>query len=111
MHFPTISVALAALTGGAVANICNYEVRQGMASTYAIVVPGVPDIPGVCGGLWDNLKQFADCIGVGSAHCGATDAGELNWKFTNGGSCNPGMVEATWWDATKNEWGAIDCGA
>ena len=65
-------------------------------------------IPGICGGLWDNLKQFADCIGVGDASCDGTD-GNLSWQFTDGGSCNKGMVEATWYDATKNAYGAIEC--
>jgi hypothetical protein len=56
------------------------------------------------------LKQFADCIGVGAAECWEGDvAGDLNWKFTNGANCNKGMVEATWYDATLNQWGAIDC--
>ncbi|KAF1953841.1 hypothetical protein CC80DRAFT_568232 [Byssothecium circinans] len=109
MRFATISVALAALSSRALAATCSYEEKEGMASSYYISASGVPDIPGVCRGLWDNLKQFADCIGVGSARCQADKNGNLDWGFTNGGSCNTGMVEATWWDATKNKFGSIDC--
>ncbi|KAH7406985.1 hypothetical protein DE146DRAFT_648985 [Phaeosphaeria sp. MPI-PUGE-AT-0046c] len=68
-------------------------------------------IPGTCGGLWDNLKRFADCIGVGNnAFCRQEENGDLRWHFQNGASCNAGMVEATWYEATKNEYGSIDCG-
>ncbi|KAF2661962.1 hypothetical protein K491DRAFT_673491 [Lophiostoma macrostomum CBS 122681] len=111
MRFATISISLAALASGALAATCKSEYKE-FVSSYGIGASGVPDIPGTCGGLWDNLKQFADCIGVGAPYCGQNDngvAGDLVWQFTNGANCNAGMVEATWWDATKNQWGAIDC--
>jgi hypothetical protein len=66
-------------------------------------------IPGTCGGLWDNLKQFPDCIGVGLETCEANENGDLFWTFSNGSGCNEGMVEATWFDATQNQWGSLEC--
>ncbi|OAL07748.1 hypothetical protein IQ06DRAFT_342456 [Phaeosphaeriaceae sp. SRC1lsM3a] len=65
-------------------------------------------VPGICGGLWDNLKSFADCIGVSQSYCEARDGG-LAWGFAVGQSCNNGMIDATWWEATKNEYGSISC--
>jgi hypothetical protein len=76
---------------------------------YAIGATGVEDIPKTCGDLWQGLKQFHDCIGVGIASCGKDSDGKLVWNFTNGSGCNKGMVQSAWWEATKNKYGAIDC--
>ncbi|KAK7178430.1 hypothetical protein PSPO01_15528 [Paraphaeosphaeria sporulosa] len=109
MRCAIISAALAALSGGVVANTCTSQVVEGFVVYYKIAAQGVPDIPGVCGGLWDNLKQFSGCIGVGSEKCEANEAGDLVWEFSDGTSCDDGMIEATWYDATQNQWGAIEC--
>jgi hypothetical protein len=63
-------------------------------------------VPGLCGGLWDNLKQFPGCIGVSQLYCEAKDGG-LSWGFAVGQSCDNGMLEATWFDATENVYGSI----
>ena len=110
MQFTTVAFAAFALfSSSAHATYCNRAAGQ-QAPTYSVQVDNVAAdvVPGVCGGLWDNLKQFADCIGVSSPACEPRDGG-LHWTFANGVSCNTGMVEATWWDATKNKYGSIDC--
>ncbi|KAK7178431.1 hypothetical protein PSPO01_15529 [Paraphaeosphaeria sporulosa] len=109
MRCAIISAALAALSGGVVANTCTYIQEGNVAWHYTVVAQGVPDIPGICGGLWDNLKQFADCVGVSQNQCESNESGDLIWEFRDGLSCNDGMIEATWYDATQNQWGAIDC--
>ncbi|KAF1365710.1 hypothetical protein EJ07DRAFT_83770, partial [Lizonia empirigonia] len=68
---------------------------------------GVNDIPGICGGLWDNLKRFSACT-VSNPYCGGTN-GNLEWDFTVGIGCNGGDVQSTWWEATTNKFGAISC--
>ncbi|KAF1977811.1 hypothetical protein BU23DRAFT_451713 [Bimuria novae-zelandiae CBS 107.79] len=77
-------------------------------SKYEVTASGVNDIPAVCGSLWSNLRRFADCIGVSEASCGGSN-GNLVWQFRNGISCNGGMVESAWWEATKNQYRGIDC--
>jgi hypothetical protein len=67
------------------------------------------DISGICGGLWDNLRRFSQCSASGT-FCGArgTD-NHLEWEFTAPSICNGGMVESTWYEATRNNFGSIDC--
>jgi hypothetical protein len=67
------------------------------------------DISGICGALWDNLKRFSQCS-ASASFCGArgTD-NHIEWEFTAPSICNGGMVESTWWEATRNNLGGIDC--
>jgi hypothetical protein len=40
----------------------------------------IDDIPGLCGGLWDNLKRFSDCSLVERAYCGGlAESKILGW--------------------------------
>ncbi|KAK8064482.1 hypothetical protein PG994_007120 [Apiospora phragmitis] len=75
---------------------------------WVITANSVGDIPGTCGGLWDNLKRFADCVGVSGSWCGGTN-GHLEWRFTVPDTCNKGMLSSTWWEATRNQYGALAC--
>ncbi|OAL07749.1 hypothetical protein IQ06DRAFT_342457 [Phaeosphaeriaceae sp. SRC1lsM3a] len=111
MRFILSTAALAALCTVSLAETkCHYRTQQ-FAADFDITASGVPDIPGTCGGLWDNLKRFADCIGVGNNEfCREEENGDLRWHFQNGASCNAGMVESAWYEATKNEYGPLDCG-
>ncbi|KAF2643998.1 hypothetical protein P280DRAFT_466705 [Massarina eburnea CBS 473.64] len=108
MRYSTLFSTLLAAAGTVSANECTIKCKEGIACGFYVTASGVDDIPGICGGLWDNLKQFNACIGVGVPDCGGED-GELTWQFSNGSSCNGGDIEATWWDATKNKFGAIQC--
>lgn len=38
-----------------------------------------------------------------------TEKGTLEWEFETGLACNTGMLEAAWWEATKNKYGRIGC--
>ncbi|KAJ0362854.1 hypothetical protein COL154_006037, partial [Colletotrichum chrysophilum] len=51
---------------------------------------GVVDIPGKCGGLWDNLNGYGAC-GKTSTLCGEYD-GEMVWQFTGSSGCTAGIV-------------------
>ena len=79
--------------------------------TYRVTAWGVPDVPGVCGGLWDNLKAFPwNCAVLADADCHAEGDGHtLKWTFTTWQACNEGMVESAWWEATQNKWGFQRC--
>ena len=103
----SISTVVAALSGSASAASC---VRQRNALyTYIINADGVDNISGICGSLWDNLKRFPACV-ASATSCGPVGPGNpLQWKFNVGLGCNSGMVESTWWEATHNRFGSIDC--
>ena len=101
----TVVVILAALLPSATANSC---IRQSnVLYTYIVKADGVKDIPGACGGLWDNLKRFPACV-ASKTTCSKKN-GNLYWKFNVGKGCDGGMVESTWWEATRNKFGAINC--
>lgn len=55
------------------------------------------------------MKSFQGDCPISDAWCGGEN-GLLEWKFTTPSTCGPGAVEAAWWEATKNEFGAIVCG-
>jgi hypothetical protein len=113
MRFTATITALVAATLTQRANAwatCGYGPDGGfIINEWEISASGVPDIPGVCGGLWDNMKRFADCIGISAPNCYDNGDGTLEWQFNVGVSCNAGMVESAWWEATQNQWGAIEC--
>lgn len=69
----------------------------------------VPDTPGICGGLWDNLKRFGECGTPSNTWCGDAGNGILGWDFNAFVGCDNGMVESTWWEATRNNYGSVDC--
>lgn len=69
----------------------------------------IPDVPGLCGGLWDNLNGFSICHGVLKPSCGSGDGHDLKWTFDVGFGCDKGMIEATWYEATKNKFGDLQC--
>jgi hypothetical protein len=98
----------ASLLNRASANSC--VVNQNALYTYTITTDtSIPDISGVCGGLWDNLNGFSACS-ASATSCGAYGSGNvLRWEFTVPDICNSGDVQAAWWDATTNQWGAISC--
>ncbi|KAK4616189.1 hypothetical protein CLAFUW4_09743 [Fulvia fulva] len=69
----------------------------------------IPDISGVCGGLWDNLGGWSQCSASESS-CGVVGQyNDLQWKFTVPSICNHGMVESAWWEATENAYGDLQC--
>lgn len=101
-------VSSAALFAGALADANCVSELPNTYSKYHVTATGVGDIPGICGGLWDNLKTFAGQCAPIYTHCDGTN-GNLDWGFQAETGCTPGMVESTWWEATKNQWGSIVC--
>lgn len=102
--------ALMVFTETTSAASCRVIKQAGMLATYwEIKATGVEDVPGVCGGLWDNLKRFPACIVVHDASCRDEGSGRLRWYFGIDAGCNNGMVQSTWWEATKNKYGAVGC--
>jgi hypothetical protein len=97
MQIPN-ALSITALARSTEANSCRFCVKESLitVSFYAIKSESnIPDIPGICGGLWDNIKSFADYIEPGIPTCEDRD-GKLYWQFTNGGYCNGGMLEFIW---------------
>lgn len=83
----------------------------GIYADYHITAENVPDIPGTCGGFWDNLnnRNFnGACTVFGPASCENVE-GKFDAKFQVAGWCNAGHVGSAWWEATKNQYGPIDC--
>ena len=93
MHFSLAAITSLSLIPLVFANTCTVSSPTSGVYWYRVHADSVAsgDVPGRCGGLWDNLKQFADCIGVSDSTCVARDGG-LEWDFTVGISCNFGMV-------------------
>ncbi|KAK2756938.1 hypothetical protein FQN54_004906 [Arachnomyces sp. PD_36] len=109
----TLVVALTSLADPTLAaRNCNKNVISGAIVRYQVrSAEVVPDIPGICGGLWDNMKKFGECATASNTWCGDAGDGILGWDFTSFVGCGNGMVSSVWWEATKNEWGDIDCEA
>ena len=106
-HSSLLVTAVSCLAGTILAASC---VRQNTGVFHYIVeTTNLSNISGVCGSLWDNLKRFGGCS-VSNSFCGARGSdNHLVWEFTVPNVCNGGMVESTWWEATQNQWGGIDC--
>ncbi|KAK8859586.1 hypothetical protein PGQ11_010320 [Apiospora arundinis] len=67
---------------------------------------GIPDAPGLCRGLGNQLGR--DC-GKDSLTYSVKD-GKLVIKFSIGAMCSPKRIENSWWHASKsNKYGAIHC--
>lgn len=108
--FLTALASLAA-TSSAKAS-CSMEVIRKW-NVYTVEASGVGDIPGTCGGLWDNLKNDnfdGACVVHNSESCEEEEVnGNLVWRFGVAAHCNDGHVESAWWEATSNEYGEINC--
>ena len=93
------------------ASKCNKnEVAGGSVFRYQVrSTDRVPDIPGICGGLWDNMKRWGECSSASNTWCGDAGNGILGWDFTAFVGCDNGKVESTWFEATRNQWGSVDC--
>ena len=89
MKLTVLSAAAITLASPALAASCQRFDQFG-SWHYSIEASGVPNIPGTCGGLWDNMKRFAACpIGI-VAECSTLNDGRLYWGFTVGKGCNGG---------------------
>jgi hypothetical protein len=111
MQLPSLSVLiLATVTAFGDTASASAKGTQGTGAAfhkYTVKANGVPNIPGVCGGLWSNLKRFGSCT-VTRAWCEGTK-GKLVWELWVPVGCNNGMIHSAWREATKNKWGSITC--
>jgi hypothetical protein len=89
MRFTILTAVVVTLASPTLAATCR-RIDNGGAWEYAIDASGVPDIPGTCGGLWDNLKRFAACPVMTLAECSTLLNGNLRWGFLVGKGCNGG---------------------
>ncbi|EQB57029.1 hypothetical protein GCG54_00005389 [Colletotrichum gloeosporioides] len=107
MHFTTAAgLIVAAMTPFTSAASCkNFGNRA--IPIWQVRATGVVDIPGKCGGLWDNLNGYGAC-GKSATSCGEVN-GEMVWQFTGSSGCTAGVVNTVWYSATKNQWGSISC--
>ncbi|KAK8079473.1 hypothetical protein PG997_007291 [Apiospora hydei] len=57
--------------------------RASSGTEWTVITSGVSDIPGTCGGLWDNLKRWGLACQVlyGTQYCRDEGNGELKWYF------------------------------
>lgn len=108
-----LSVALIALVASTTVDAAAYcdKSKAEAGNGYFIFATGVDDIGGTCGGLWDNLKGFGLC-GASDTVCEEDEfdgKSILKWKFRVPIFCSDGSVEAAWWEATRNQYGSINC--
>ncbi|WYZ46322.1 hypothetical protein EsH8_IX_000547 [Colletotrichum jinshuiense] len=92
--------------------LCQHRTLPGyVAQSYSVMAAsGVTDVPAVCGGLWDNLKRFVPCAVPVDATCREGEQpGSLIWHFKASTGCNAGMIGSAWWEATRNEFGGLQC--
>lgn len=111
--FAAIVTAVFGLASTAVANHCHYNMEGFVAKHWLVIADDVADIPGRCGGFWDNMnnsKFHGACGALSSTNCGENAEGQMVINFTSPSGCNNGHVESAWWEATKNEFGNIECG-
>lgn len=107
MQTKALLLALPALASAA---SCVYRADgSAILRKYKIDADGVDDVPGICGGLWDNMHGQGACNGAIPGGCTETSPGHLQWVFDIGVACNSGAVEAVWYEATKNRFGDIQC--
>jgi hypothetical protein len=113
MRFLTVATVAALASTAMAENDC---FRQEYGQFRYFVTADVPaaEHGNVCGALWDNLAQFKGGCYAGLPSCGKKFPEDptnetLQWTFETGITCDSGMVEATWWDATENKFGGINC--
>ncbi|KXJ90249.1 hypothetical protein Micbo1qcDRAFT_205858 [Microdochium bolleyi] len=71
--------------------------------------PAVDNIPGLCGGLWDNLRDFKGCDPITWPSCGQEADSTLVWRFSTGDKCPAKAIELSWERATYAEQPAMEC--
>ncbi|KAL4947454.1 hypothetical protein BDW69DRAFT_204351 [Aspergillus filifer] len=102
----TFLLAVAALATQSSATTCeNTWTSPNFYHDWEVTAPGVPNIPDVCGRLWNELR----CPVPSRTSCRDSGDSNLVWKFTSGVGCNAGDVESAWWRATQNSFGGIEC--
>lgn len=86
------------------------QVNQNPISQYSyyVTINNDQDTNGLCGGLWDNLKRFSNCVAPTFTSCTRVN-GNTRWEFMVGLGCNFGMVESTIWEATWPHMGGVSC--
>ncbi|RGP67474.1 hypothetical protein FLONG3_8495 [Fusarium longipes] len=110
--FTSAAAAVLGFASSAVANHCSWEFFEGpIAKKWLVIASGVDDIPGRCGGFWDNMnnKNFHGACVLSETNCGKDGNGDMVINFNSGSGCNGGHVESAWWEATRNQFGAINC--
>ncbi|CEI67775.1 hypothetical protein FVEN_g9580 [Fusarium venenatum] len=111
--FTSAVAAALGFASGTIANHCSWDFYEGpIFKRWLVIGSGVDDIPGTCGGFWDNMnnKNFHGACVLSSTNCGEDGNGDMVINFTAGSGCNSGHVESAWWEATRNKFGAIKCG-
>ncbi|KAF9781045.1 hypothetical protein IL306_014525 [Fusarium sp. DS 682] len=106
-------VFLAAIVtdGALAAERCTNQVTNDWSRRYeAWSESYVPDVTGTCNNLWGQLARYPECTGPSNQYCGLDNSGQtLVWAFDVGSGCQARMVMDSWYWATKNQWGNIDC--
>ncbi|KAK8108838.1 hypothetical protein PG984_014639 [Apiospora sp. TS-2023a] len=108
---PTLNLMLAGLAASVVSAETTYlkKGRNDNTSLFTVTATNVSDVPGTCGGLWDNLHHSHLCESLEDSSCGETAPGQMKWMFRTYLFCNKGHVESAWWEATRHRFGAIEC--
>ncbi|PGH17924.1 hypothetical protein AJ79_00823 [Helicocarpus griseus UAMH5409] len=105
-----LTTAVAALLTTTNAASCR-RADSGDGYRFYVGADDIENISDTCGLLWKNLDRFPTCFFVTNPTCNQGDKGwgHLHWEFSVSKACNSGMVESSWWEATKNKKGHINC--
>lgn len=94
---------------GADAARCEKNVTHDIRQCYTINdVYDVGDVQGLCKGLIDNSRRFPPCLHHESV-CYPVGQLEFEWVPCVNKGCSKEMIEAIWWEATRNKYGDITC--
>lgn len=77
---------------------------------YKVTIPTIPltrDVPNVCHHLWKELKKHKLCQVINPHGCYEGDNRSLQWHFGAPTLCRSGMIRSAFWEATKNQFGAL----
>lgn len=110
----SFAAAAASFSATALANHCSWEWNEGafgIVRKWLVIADGVDDIPGKCGGFWDNMNNanFHGACVLSQTNCGEDGNGDMVINFAAGSGCNGGHIESAWWEATRNEFGDLQC--
>ncbi|KAK2603061.1 hypothetical protein N8I77_009545 [Diaporthe amygdali] len=122
MKFPALLNASMLLFAGIVGTVTAEPVcwrrDELLGFNWKVYIAPVPpeDIGHICHKFWGGLKQFVHCTVYTPNSCGpwtnttyGNNEDGLVANFWTNILCNDGMMEAAFWEATKNQYGAMTC--
>lgn len=114
MKLTSVAAVVVGFSTTALATHCSWAWHDGaflIARRWLVIESGVDDIPGRCGGFWDNMnnRNWNGACVLSQTNCGRDGNGDMVINFVAGSGCNGGHVESAWWESTRNQFGSLHC--